>query len=70
MAFLSAVHCPSFNWISGNPNTESRRVKESELAERRAQAGSFIVEVSDTKRPPQEAVLEITAVFEIELGSF
>ena len=33
-----------------------------------AQAGSFTVEVADTKRPPQETVLKIKAVFEVDLG--
>ena len=33
-----------------------------------AKAGSFTVEVTDTKRPPQETVLKIKAVFEVDLG--
>ena len=33
-----------------------------------AKAGSFTVEVTDTKRPPQETVLKIKAVFEMDLG--
>ncbi len=33
-----------------------------------AKAGSFTVEVTDTKRPPQETALKITAVFEVDLG--
>jgi hypothetical protein len=49
---------------SVNFDTSGADIKEYVLA----QAGSFTVEVSDTKRPPQETALKITAVFEVDLG--
>lgn len=49
---------------SVNFDTSNADIKEYVLA----QAGSFTVEVSDTKRPPQETALKITAVFEVDLG--
>jgi hypothetical protein len=49
---------------SVNFDTSGADIKEYVLAK----AGSFTVEVSDTKRPPEETVLKITAVFEVDLG--
>jgi hypothetical protein len=49
---------------SVNFDTSGADIKDYVLAK----AGSFTVEVSDTKRPPQETVLKITAVFEVDLG--
>ncbi|MBD90628.1 MAG: hypothetical protein CL940_09840 [Deltaproteobacteria bacterium] len=49
---------------SVNFDTSGADIKEYVLAKE----GSFTVEVSDTKRPPQETALKITAVFEVDLG--